>query len=458
MASQLTPVSDSVIEFLTTARTRVYPAEVIAAARKCLVDWAGVAIGAASEEPGKILSDAMHEPGAAILLSGGTASSTTAALINGTLAHTLDFDDTHVASLTHISGPTWAATLALASRVGDDNGDLLGAFISGFEVGGRLGRIVGPALLERGVHATAVIGGLAATAAGCALLGLDETQTANAMGLAATQAGGLTISFGTMAKPFHAGKAAMNAVIAVQLARAGFTASHEALDNSKGLAAALIQDRSQSFCPLTSERWQILENTFKPYASCLLTHASIDCARDLSGAAKASLIERVVANVHPLAIELAGKTQPRTPLEAKFSIAFCIALGLKGYTASAVDFSSDRLQDAEIQQIAGRISLKADPSLRETAARISLTTSNGSRHDAETAFALGNPENPMRWADMKAKFIALTERHLGASADAMFELLRTLERASDLGAVARYCTTVSGAAKAPGQPGMRNTT
>lgn len=448
MAPQPTPVSDSVVEFLTTARTRTYPAEVIAAARMCLVDWAGVAIGAAGEAPGKILCDAMHEPGPAILLSGGTASSSTAALINGTLAHTLDFDDTHVASLTHISGPTWAATLALASRLGDDNADLLGAFISGFEVGGRVGRIVGPALLERGVHATAVIGGLAATAAGCALLGLDKIQTANALGLAATQAGGLTISFGTMAKPFHAGKAAMNAVIAVQLARAGFTASHEALDNSKGLAAALIQDRSQSFCPVTSERWQILENTFKPYASCLLTHASIDCARDLSAAGNGVAIERVVAKVHPLAIELAGKMQPRTPLEAKFSLPFCIALGLRGYSASAADFSSARLQDSDIRQIAERVKLQAEPSLRETAARISLTTLNGSQHDAETAFALGNPENPMRWADMKAKFIALTERHLGVSADALFERLRALERAADLAAVAHYCTTANGVPKA----------
>ena len=135
MAPQPTPVSDSVVEFLAAARTRVDPPEMIAAARMCLVDWAGVAIGAADEAPGTILRDAMYEPGAAMLLSGGTASSTTAALINGTLAHTLDFDDTHVASLTHISGPTWAATLALASRLDDDNADLLGAFISGFEVG-----------------------------------------------------------------------------------------------------------------------------------------------------------------------------------------------------------------------------------------------------------------------------------------------------------------------------------
>lgn len=442
MAVQSTPVADSVVDFLATARTRSNPADVIAAARMCLVDWTGVAIGAAGEAPGTIVRDAMHEAGPALVLSGGTASSTTAALINGTLAHTLDFDDTHVASLTHISGPTWAALLALASKLDDDNADLLNAFICGFEVGGRLGTLIGPAMLERGIHATAVIGGLAATAAGCVLLGLNQSQTANALGLAATQAGGLTASFGTMAKPFHAGKAAMNAVIAVQLAKAGFTATHEALDSSKGLAGALIQDQSLTFAAIGDNGWQILQNTFKPYASCLLTHASIDCARKIAPSLDGD-IESVTANVHPLAIQLAGKTEPRTPLEGKFSLAFCITLGLNGHAASAADFSDVRLQDTGIQQTAGRVKLAADPSLRETAARVSVTMKDGTERKAETAFALGNPENPMQWPDMKAKFIALAERRLGRRADALFEHLRTLERKHHLVEVARLCAPAS---------------
>lgn len=442
MAPLPTPVADSVVAFLAAARTRSYPADVIAAARMCLVDWAGVAIGAADEAPGKIVRDAMQEPGPAPVLSGGTASSAIAALINGTLAHTLDFDDTHVPSLTHISGPTWAAVLALAAKCDDDNADLLGAFISGFEVGGRLGTLIGPAMLERGIHATAVIGGLAATAAGCVLLGLTEAQTANALGLAATQAGGLTASFGTMAKPFHAGKAAMNAVIAVQLAKAGFTASHETLDGSKGLAGTLIQDRSLTFAAITANHWQILQNTFKPYASCLLTHASIDCARKIAPALDGP-VEHVIADVHPLAIQLAGKTGPRTPLEGKFSLAFCIALGLNGHTASAADFSDARLQDARIGQIAARVKLNADPSLRETAAHVSVVLQDGSQHKADTAFALGNPENPMQWPDMKAKFVALTERRLGTGAEALFERLRTVGHKHDLVAVAQLCVPAS---------------
>ena len=437
MAPQPTPVADSVVQFIMDSRTRNYPANVIDAARMCLADWTGVAIGAVGEAPAALLREALHEPGAALLMSGGTASTATAALINGTLAHSLDFDDTHVPSLTHISGPTWAAILAIASSATDD-ADLLGAFVTGFEVGGRLGSVVGPALLERGIHATGIIGGLAATAAGCALLGLDETRTANALGLAATQAAGLTTSFGTMAKPFHAGKAAMNAVIAVRLASRGFTASLETLDHPRGLAGALIQDGSVSFRPIAANGWQILQNTFKPYASCLLTHPSIDCARQIAAALNDGSVERVTATVHPLAIRLAGKLQPQTPLEGKFSLAFCIALGLRGHAASAPDFSDKRLLDEDIRQVADRVELKADASLRETAARMRVTSQNGNRHDAEVAFALGNPENPMRWPDMQAKFIALTEPRLGFSAEPLFAHLRTIDRKCDLTAIARF--------------------
>jgi 2-methylcitrate dehydratase PrpD len=447
MALQPTPVADSVVQFIMDARTRSYPANVIDAARMCLADWTGVAIGAAGEAPVRLLLDALHEPGAALLMSGGTASSATAALINGTLAHSLDFDDTHVPSLTHISGPTWAAVLALAPSRGEDS-DLLGAFITGFEVGGRLGSVVGPALLERGIHATAIIGGIAAVAAGSVLLGLNETQTANALGLAATQAGGLTASFGTMAKPFHAGKAAMNAVIAVQLARNGFTASLETLDQPKGLAGALIQDGSAPFRPIETNDWQILKNTFKPYASCLLTHPSIDCARQIASKLNGGSVERVTATVHPLAVQLAGKPQPHTPLEGKFSLAFCIALGLGGHTVSAADFSKERLQDARIRQIVNCVELKADTSLRETAAHISLTSENGDQRDAEVEFALGNPENPMQWSDMRAKFIALTESRLDSLAEPLFAYLRTNERTSHLAELARFCTVDGIAAKA----------
>src|SRR5581483_4152573 len=246
-------LTESVVTFVCAAG-RKYPIEVMDAARMCLVDWTGVAIGALNEPAGTTLRRVVNgSVGRSLVLNGDTADPWVAALINGTLAHSLDFDDSHVGSLTHISGPTWAAVLALAPEV--ENGDLLGAFVTGFETGARLGINFGPALLERGLHATGIVGCIAAAAAGCALLRLDQTQTAHALGLALTQAAGLTASFGTMAKPFHAGKAAMNAVLAVQLARAGFTGAPNILDKPNDLARTLVQDGTIQLSSILNDEW-----------------------------------------------------------------------------------------------------------------------------------------------------------------------------------------------------------
>ncbi|MGE3992272.1 MmgE/PrpD family protein [Pseudorhodoplanes sp.] len=437
MNSTATPVISSIADLVIAPLQGTYPREVTDAARMCFVDWCGVALGAVEELPGMIAARAMQDEGRSPVLSGGKMSALISALVNGTLAHTLDFDDTHVPSLTHISGATWATIVALSATPGREDADILDAFIKGFEVGGRLGRNIGPAMLERGLHATATIASLAATAAGCALLQLDRNQIMNAMGLAATQAGGLTISFGTMAKPFHAGKAAMNAVIAVQMARHGFEASLEAFDSPEGLARAVVQDRALAFRPVDDSSWQILLNTFKPYASCLLTHPLVDCARSLAQTIGPMPAQKISARVHPLAIRLAGKTRPSTPLEGKFSLSYCIALAFAGYPVSAANFTAQFLRDETLARLANRVTLEPDERLRETAARMNVTLEDGSEQIAEIAFARGNPENPMQWSDLEAKFVGLTENRLGvAQAKALFDELRKMQRAADVSVLA----------------------
>ena len=440
MPPSTSPVADSIVAFIDEAARREYPPEVIDAARQCLVDWTGVAFGGANESAGVLISKTFRSAtGPAFILTGGMADPRTAALINGTCAHCLDFDDTHVGSLSHISGPTWAAILALAS--GETGaGDVFASFATGFEVGARLGTAFGPALLKRGLHATSFVGSIAATAAGCALLKLDENAVRNALGLAATQGGGLTASFGTMAKPFHAGKAAMNAVIAIELARAGFTASHNTFDGPGSLAKAVIQDGSHAFAPIAGGGWQILQDTFKPYASCLLTHPSIDCARKIHRLLNGDQIERLTAHVHPLAIELAGNANPQTSLEGKFSLGYCIALGLTGRTASAADFDGPAMSDPNVRATMACIELAADSSLRETATRIEVTTRARKVHRVSVEFALGNPENPMRWTDMEAKFVVLAKPRLGSAARRLFQDLRDATPDTIPAILAGYCS------------------
>ena len=273
------PNATALGEFIAGSRDRRLPPEIANAAKLCLADWVSVALGAAVEPAGQIVRDvakAWRSEGKSALLLGGRAAAPMAALVNGTLAHCLDFDDTYVDSITHTSAPVWAATLALGTEVGASEEELLRAFVTGFEVVTRVGHGLGKELTARGWHGTGVFGRVGAAAAGAAVLGLDAERAVNAIALGATQAGGFVASFGTMAKPFHAGKAAMDGVLAAQLAAAGMTGAAGLFEAGGGMDNALVQDGGAALAPVEFGEWRILRNSFKPYAACHLIHPAIE--------------------------------------------------------------------------------------------------------------------------------------------------------------------------------------
>ncbi|MDP1603021.1 MAG: MmgE/PrpD family protein [Legionella sp.] len=433
-----TPNAAAASAYIAGTRTRTMPDDVLDAARMCLVDWFGVAIAARDEGAAQVVRKvAAGRGGPAQVLFGPPTDEPFAALINGTMAHCLDFDDTHVGSLAHLSGPTWAAALAVGTAIKAEPANMLRGFVTGFEIGARIGRDgFGDALNTRALHSTGFCGCLGAAAAASVLYGLDAEQTANALGAAATQASGLTASFGTMSKPFHAGKAAFNGVLSAQLAKAGFTAAHDLLETTTGLSPALIQDRSRAIAPMTfaADDWEILQNTFKPYASCLLTHPVIDSARKVRPKLAGRAIETIQVNVHPMAVQLAGNPSPKTPLQGKFSTAYCVALALAGHAAAAPDFSSAHLNDPVLRDLVARVTLNVVPEMSKTAASIAVTLSDGSRVIGETPLALGNPGNPMQWADLEQKFLGLAEPILGRAAEETFRNLLQYGKGGDISA------------------------
>jgi 2-methylcitrate dehydratase PrpD len=430
------PVASKVASFVAGARHRNHPPEIIDAAKKCLGDWLGVALGACEEPAARavVAATASAGKGNAILVSGGTAPAPFAALVNGTTAHCLDFDDTHVGSLAHLSAPTWAATLAAAGGRPMSGNDLLAAFIAGFETGASLGgRGRGETVTEHGLHSTAIFGRFAATAAAAAVLDLSESQIIDAIGIAATQAGGLTASFGTMSKPFHAGKAAMDGVLAAQLAAASFTAAHDLLDRPKAFAEVLVQDRGMAIdANGLGDEWQIVHNTFKPYASCLMTHAAIDAAREVSARVDAGRIESATVDVHPLALQVAGKTTVESDLEGKFSLLYCIGLGLLGHHAAPSDFAANRRKDRKLRAVMSRIHVRANECLEKTAASISVRCTDGRELQTHVPLAHGNPGNPMTWDALEAKFMALAEPRLDRKASELFRNVRSFETLKEL--------------------------
>src|SRR5260221_7255191 len=176
----MTPTLDRATRFIAAARARRFPDPVVDAAKQCLVDWVGVALGALDDPAARsaaALAAAWQTSGDAWLLTGGTAAPAIAGLVNGTLAHCLDFDDTHLGSVLHSSGPTWAAALALGTHKHLDGAALLNAFIAGFEVATQLGgNGLGLRISRNGWHSTGVLGRISAAAAASVLLGLDEIQ------------------------------------------------------------------------------------------------------------------------------------------------------------------------------------------------------------------------------------------------------------------------------------------
>lgn len=442
MANDKTRNADAVVAFIQSAATRELPAEVLDAAHFGVADWFGVALGAADQEAIQALKRVVRgwgAQGSAQILLGDTTTAAAAALVNGTMAHCLDFDDTHVGSLAHLSGPALAAALAVGNECGATADEILRAYVAGFEVSARLGKGgLGVAVDGRHIHSTGVFGCFGAAAAAAVLYRLDDLGIRRAMGLAATQVAGLTGSFGTPGKPFHAGKAGMNGVLAAQMAREGFHGGMGMLETGGGLDTALVQDGSAQVPAIDfSDGWEITRNTFKPYASCLLTHPVIDAARALREQAQGRALSRIRILVHPLAIQLAGKPEPTTPFEGKFSLAFCTALALRGRLATYTDFTPETIADADLQALVAKAELVPVADMEVTAAELELHFEDGAMLHARTPLALGNPGRPMSWDDMRTKFLGLTAPALGEQAEQLFAWLREFDRQQDMGALLR---------------------
>ena len=409
--------------FIAGSQSHSAPAEVIDAARLCLADWLAVAVGARDEEAGRVVRATVagwNSHGRSTVLFGRPAAAPMAALANGTLAHCLDFDDTYVPGITHTSAPVWAAVLAAGQAHDADARMMLEAFVTGFEVSARAGFGLGQGLTSRGLHSTGVFGRIGAAAATAKLLGLDAGRAAHALATAATQASGLAGSFGTMAKPFHAGKAAMDGVLSAELAASGFVGAPSLLEPG-GLDRALIQDGSLAFKTPEFNGWEILNNSFKPYAACHLVHPAVDAAL-ASGIAPAR-IKRVRARVSPLAMQMTGNVdgRPQTPLAAKFDIRYCIALALHGRPVSAADFREPWVADAGVVETARRIEPFADASTGFATARLEIEHDAGEQKSILVPHAKGDPANPVRWDDMWSKFDGLVAPVLGAETRALFE-------------------------------------
>jgi 2-methylcitrate dehydratase PrpD len=434
--------------FIASTATRDFPPEIIEAASRALVDFIGCAVGASRDAPVLPLLPVIkswNATGKARIFCGGRTTPALAVLANGTMTHAMDFDDTHPMGAGHPSGPCWSTALALSEEHGYTERQAIAAFIAGFEVMAKLGGGgppgVGRSLQRRGLHPTSVFGRVGAAAVASSLMKLDEQRIAYALGIAATTAGGLVGSFGTHGKPFHAGKAAMDGILAAQLAAEGFISATHLFELEKGLLDVFIQNRETEVPPLDDfgVKWELLGNSFKPFASCRATHASTQAARSISDRVKGRKIVSVHAKVHPNALVTAGKLAPRTALEGKFSVPFCIALGLSGRRVVSTDFVNESMRDPTVMNVVPRVTLEAVQGQAPHSAYLEVVLEGGERIKAQTDIVMGHPDNPLSWDALHGKFAGLVEPILGVSkARQLYEAARafgepgSLSRLSEL--------------------------
>jgi 2-methylcitrate dehydratase PrpD len=407
-------VSRALAKFVVEHMYAGIPEKVRHEAARSFLNWVGCAIGASRHETVERALAALAEfsgpPEATVLGRGERLDIMHAALMNGITSHTFDFDDTHLKTVIHPSGPVASAILALAERRPVTGEEFLHAFILGVEVECRIGNAVYPAHYDVGWHITGTAGVFGAAAAAGRLLGLTEQQMVWALGIAATQSSGLREMFGTMCKPFHPGNAARNGLLAALLAQKNFTSSDQGIEAKRGFAQVLsTRFKPEEITERLGETWEIALNTYKPFACGIVIHPAIDGCIQLRNQhkLKADDIEAIELKAHPLVLELTGKKTPQAGLEGKFSIYHSAAVAIIHGGAGEAQYSDACVRDPRVIALRDRVSASVDRNLHEDQVHVTIRLKDGKTLEKFVEHAIGSLDKPMSDADLEAKFRGL---------------------------------------------------
>jgi 2-methylcitrate dehydratase PrpD len=432
-------------QFVAAAVPAALPDTVCHEAKRAILNWLGCAVGASTHPTVNRALAALHPffgpPQATILGRRERGDILNVALLNGMTSHTFDFDDTHLKTVIHPAGPVASAILALAEYVPVDGNRFLHAFALGVEVECRIGSAVYPSHYDVGWHITGTAGVFGAAAAAGKLLGLSATQLIWALGIAATQASGLREMFGSMCKPLHPGAAARNGLAAALLAQQDFTSSAHGIEGKRGFANVLATEHDYTkIVRGLGETWELMENTYKPFPCGIVIHPVIDGCLQMrkEHALAPANIASVDLRVHPLVLELTGKTRPASGLEGKFSVFHSAAVALVDGVSGEAQYSDARVLDPIVMALRDRVRASVDPALKEDAAHLRITLTDGRVLEQRVDHAIGSLARPMSDGDLEAKFRALCAPMLvSEQVDTLIDQCWHLETLAAAGTLAR---------------------
>jgi 2-methylcitrate dehydratase PrpD len=418
--------------FATSVRAKGLPPELRDDAARRVLDVLGNSLAATAEKPAKAVGALVREWGgtgrATAIGTGDRLPEPSAALLNGTLAHSLDFDDTHLPSVLHPSASVVPAALAVAEARGATGAQLLDAIGVGVEITVRLGmagyneELGNSVFFERGLHATAICGALGAAAAAAMLSDVDAEGIADAIGIAASMGSGLLEAnrTGGTVKRVHCGWAAHGAVTAAGMARHGITGPPTVLEGRFGFLQAFCGDQSDVDAILDGlgERWELPGIFFKPYPCNHFTHAGIDAARKLrERGVDPAEIEHIELGAPTAVLRTIGepredKIRPKSGYHAAFSGPYTVAAGLLGGGGLGVfhdDFTDEAAADPARLELAAKVHCVPDARCDEIfphqfPAVLRVKLRDGRELEERVDANRGGPQNPLSADELATKF------------------------------------------------------
>jgi 2-methylcitrate dehydratase PrpD len=404
-------------QFVADLSANHLPEEAARIARMGFIDTIGTMMVGRKEDSVRIMTEVLAPADGPASLHFGPRKATApeAAWINGTAAHALDYDDVSLRG--HPSTVLVPAILAEAETLNSSGSDMITAYVAGYEVWAELALRETGLLHEKGWHPTGLYGAPAAAAACAKLRKLDAEKSAIAIALGASQSSGLMSNFGTMTKPFHAGKAAHAGIMAARLAEAGFTANTDALEHPRGFLHAISpqgnEDRTSK--PKAGKDFAILTYGLgiKKYPMCYATHRAIDCVLDLinDSPVQAGDVKKISVSISDNASKVLRNKQPDTGLAAKFSIQFAMASGIIAKRVGLRELTDDFVQRPDVQDMMRKVEVVTttdyDPEMPGAARADSVSVElNDGRviAGAPVTRATGHPSRPLTDAQLFDKF------------------------------------------------------
>jgi 2-methylcitrate dehydratase PrpD len=452
----MTTMSEALATFALRLDWRDVPDDVLELARGHVLDTLGIALASSRTDFGA----AIHRAGCALgagqestaLGFGTRLPAASAALVNGTLAHGLDFDDTHIEAVYHASAPALAAALAAGEAAGADGRSTLLALVVGLEMGCRLAGAAPGAFHDRGFHPTALCGTFACAAVAARLAGDPEAALVNALGLCGSQAAGILELRESWLKRLHPGWAAHSGLVAAALGRYDFRGPATVFEGPQGFYASHlggVPQGERSPAHDLGTTWVSRGIALKPYPCCHFIHAFVDAALALRETGiRVEDIERIDCPLTDRLQPLVGeprdrRIKPPTLYDALFSVPYVVALALVKGRVDVAAFYDEPLDDPRVLALAAKTFCPPDPKSdypKHFPGEVRITLRDGRRLARREPMSRGAPERPLTSGEIEAKFFVNATRAIpDVQAKRIAEMVWNIETLPAAGALVAEC-------------------